>query len=126
MQEEIRAAGEAGAEVYQLDDSWQQCHGTARSTGIGLAEMTSNNRAMDMDFWKISPERLPDGFEPIVAAAEKAKKETQKNADATLDKTSARRRLNIFFWSVFGVFIAFEFWRSASLSSFASATLLEP
>ncbi|MBO7742391.1 MAG: alpha-galactosidase, partial [Victivallales bacterium] len=72
MQEEIRAAGEAGAEVYQLDDSWQQCHGTARSTGIGLAEMTSNNRAMDMDFWKISPERLPDGFEPIVAAAEKA------------------------------------------------------
>ncbi len=39
--------------------------------------------------------------------------ETRKNADAPLDKTSARRRLGLVFWGVFGVFIAFEFWRSA-------------
>lgn len=37
----------------------------------------------------------------------------QKNADAALDKTSARRRLSLFFWSAFALLIAFEFWRSA-------------
>jgi hypothetical protein len=47
--------------------------------------------------------------------------ETQKNADATLDKTSARRRLSLVFWGLFGVLIAFEFWRSASAPSFRSA-----
>lgn len=43
---------------------------------------------------------------------------TQKNADAALDKTSARRRLNILFWNVFGILIAFEFWRSLSSPTF--------
>lgn len=38
---------------------------------------------------------------------------TKKNADAPLDKTSARRRLGLFFWGVFSLFIAFEFRRSA-------------
>ncbi|MBQ9799169.1 MAG: hypothetical protein IJO40_04425, partial [Thermoguttaceae bacterium] len=38
---------------------------------------------------------------------------TQKNADAPLDKTSARRRLNRVFWGTFALLIAFEFWRSA-------------
>lgn len=40
--------------------------------------------------------------------------ETQKNADAPLDKTSARRRLELFFWGTFALFVAFEFWRSVS------------
>ncbi len=43
--------------------------------------------------------------------------ETRKNADAALDKTSARRRLSCVFWGIFGVLIAFEFWRSALLPS---------
>lgn len=38
---------------------------------------------------------------------------TKKNADAPLDKTSARRRLSFVFWGAFGLLIAFEFWRSA-------------
>lgn len=42
---------------------------------------------------------------------------TKKNADAPLDKTSARRRLGLVFWGIFAVFIAFEFWRSAFLTS---------
>ncbi len=42
---------------------------------------------------------------------------TKKNADAPLDKTSARRRLALVLWGIFGVFLAFEFWRSAFLTS---------
>lgn len=42
---------------------------------------------------------------------------TKKNADAPLDKTSARRRLGLVFWGIFGVLLAFEFWRSAFLTS---------
>ncbi len=38
---------------------------------------------------------------------------TRKNADAPLDKPSARRRLELFFWGTFALLIAFEFWRSA-------------
>lgn len=38
---------------------------------------------------------------------------TKKNADAPFDKTSARRRLELFFWGTFALLIAFEFWRSA-------------
>ncbi|MBQ7814320.1 MAG: hypothetical protein IJ387_07510, partial [Thermoguttaceae bacterium] len=40
---------------------------------------------------------------------------TKKNAPAPLDKTSARRRLDLVFWGIFGAFIAFEYWRSASV-----------
>lgn len=40
---------------------------------------------------------------------------TKENADAQLDKTSARRRLSFVFWGAFGLLIAFEFWRSAFL-----------
>ncbi len=42
---------------------------------------------------------------------------TKKNADAQLDKTSARQRLGLVFWGIFGVLLAFEFWRSAFLTS---------
>ncbi|MBR4102719.1 MAG: hypothetical protein IKK39_01495 [Thermoguttaceae bacterium] len=42
---------------------------------------------------------------------------TKKDADAQLDKTSARRRLGLIFWGIFGVLLAFEFWRSAFLTS---------
>lgn len=62
--DEIGAAGDIGAEIYQIDDSWQQ--------GKGLAELAFNNLAVNMDFWKINYNRLPDGFAPLSDAAEKA------------------------------------------------------
>ena len=61
---EIAAAGEIGAEIYQIDDSWQQ--------GRSLAALSDNNLAVTMDFWKTDPERLPGGFMPLCKAAEKA------------------------------------------------------
>lgn len=57
----------------------------------------------------VVPLSLRDAAETLTACDV----ETRKNADAPLDKTSARRRLGLVFWGVFGVFIAFEFWRSA-------------
>ncbi len=62
--DEISAAGAIGAEVYQIDDSWQQ--------GKGLNELTGNNLAVGPDFWQINSERLPGGFAPLVNAAENA------------------------------------------------------
>ena len=62
--DEIAAAGEIGAEIYQIDDSWQQ--------GRSLAALSDNNLAVTMDFWKTDPERLPGGFMPLCKAAEKA------------------------------------------------------
>lgn len=44
--------------------------------------------------------------------------QAQKNADAPHDKTSARRRLSLVLWTLFGVLLTFESWRSASLSPF--------
>lgn len=55
IQKEIRTAEEIGAEVYQIDDSWQ--------SGNGLNELTDNNRAVERDFWSVSPKHFPEGFE---------------------------------------------------------------
>ena len=57
LREEICAAEEIGAEVYQIDDSWQN--------GNGLSELTDNNRAVGCDFWTVSPKHFPDGFEEL-------------------------------------------------------------
>lgn len=42
---------------------------------------------------------------------------TQKNADASLDKTSAPRRSSLALWGVFSLLIAFEFYRSTSFKA---------
>lgn len=62
--DEIAASGEIGAEIYQIDDSWQQ--------GKALRELAWNNLAVNMDFWQVNNRRLPSGFAPLVDAAEKA------------------------------------------------------
>ncbi len=62
--DEIEAAGTIGAEIYQIDDSWQK--------GKGLNELTGNNLAIGMDFWEVNNDRLPDGFAPLADAAESA------------------------------------------------------
>lgn len=48
---------------------------------------------------------------------------TKKNAAAQLDKTNARRRLGLAFWGIFGVLLAFEFWRSAPRRGSAPSTV---
>lgn len=62
--DEIGASGRIGAEIYQIDDSWQK--------GKGLNELTGNNLAVTMDFWQVNEKRLPAGFSPLAEAAEKA------------------------------------------------------
>ncbi len=55
---------------------------------------------------------VSDAVVPNETFADRAD-QTQKNVDAPLDKTGARRRLGLAFWGIFGVLLAFEFWRSA-------------
>ena len=62
--DEIAASGEIGAEIYQIDDSWQK--------GKGLNELTGNNLAVTMDFWQVDRDRLPEGFAPLARAAKEA------------------------------------------------------
>lgn len=59
---EIEAAGQCGADSYQIDDSWQE--------GGSLAELSNRNRRMTMDFWKISAARLHGSFGRLAAAAQ--------------------------------------------------------
>lgn len=62
---EIMAAGECGAEYYQIDDSWQQ--------GGNLGDLVYYNRAIELeDYWQIRPSLCGGSFAPLLATAEKA------------------------------------------------------
>ena len=63
-------------------------------------------------------ESLATSLTTNVSPASPTGVQTQKNADATLDKPSARRRLSLVLWTLFGALLAFESWRSASLPPF--------
>ena len=62
--EEFKAAGKLNATHYQIDDGWQ--------AGKALRELNNNNRYPGQDYWQINLELLPNGFEPIIAAADEA------------------------------------------------------
>ncbi len=64
LEEELRAAGKLNATHYQIDDGWQ--------AGRTLQELENNNRCAGHDFWEINRELLPNGFEPVLKAAEEA------------------------------------------------------
>ena len=61
---EIEAAGEVGATHYQIDDGWQ--------AGGVLSDLTRNNMARPPDYWEIHPEKLPNGFAPLVEQGRKS------------------------------------------------------
>lgn len=59
--EEVSATNKIGAETYQIDDGYQQ--------GGILRNLTKDNIKIDKDFWQISPENFPDGFNPLCKKA---------------------------------------------------------
>ncbi len=61
LQAEIAAAADLGATHYQIDDGWQ--------SGKSLGEIILNNRYVTPEFWTISEQQLPHGFEKLHAAA---------------------------------------------------------
>ena len=61
---ELKAAGEAGATHYQIDDSWQE--------GGSLGEMINRNRHIQPAFWEVSRERLGGSFRKLVECAKEA------------------------------------------------------
>ena len=62
--DEMKAAGEIGADFYQIDDEWQ--------TGKSLGYLQTFNRRIREDFWTISKERLNGSFANIISAAKEA------------------------------------------------------
>ena len=70
MMAEVKAGGELGVDVIQVDDGWQsgKSHNSAliknRKDGVW-----GNFRAGNPNFWKPDPEKFPGGLGPIVAAA---------------------------------------------------------
>ena len=70
MMAEVKAGGELGVDVIQIDDGWQsgKSHNSAliksRKDGVW-----GNFRAGNPNFWKPDMEKFPGGLGPIVAAA---------------------------------------------------------
>lgn len=68
---EIEAAARLGVDVVQIDDGWQRGKSANsafiknRAPGAALSGFW---RAMP-DFWRVDPERFPQGLAPLVAAA---------------------------------------------------------
>lgn len=77
-----------------------------KAVDFALQESLATCRASEVSDGDVSSETFA-GRDVLTAVP------TKKNADAQLDKTSARRRLDLFFWGTFALLIAFEFQRSA-------------
>ena len=61
--DELKASQELSATHYQIDDGWQN--------GKSLARLSVDNCFITNEFWKINLDLLPNGFDNIIAAAEK-------------------------------------------------------
>ena len=72
MMAEVRAGGELGVDVIQIDDGWQsgKSHNSALITNRNQG-VWGNFRAGNPNFWKPDAEKFPEGLGPIVAAAKK-------------------------------------------------------
>jgi len=62
LSDEIMAAAQLNAEVYQIDDGYQ--------AGAGLGEMIVKNRPIDRNFWSIDYARFPRGLDPLCELAQ--------------------------------------------------------
>lgn len=70
MMAEVKAGGELGVDVIQIDDGWQK----GKSANSAMIKQRSqgawsNFRAFDPNFWDPDPVRFPQGLKPIVNAA---------------------------------------------------------
>ena len=59
--DEIKAAAALNADSYQVDDGYEQGN---------LGDLSVQNRPLDKSFWVLNNRLLPDGFTPLVKAAE--------------------------------------------------------
>ena len=68
---EIAAAADLGVEVVQVDDGWQRGRTSNSSRPLlpGLKKTWGDYWDTDPLFWKPDAERLPNGLQPLVAAA---------------------------------------------------------
>jgi alpha-galactosidase len=68
--QEVEAGARLGADVIQIDDGWQ-VGSTSNSVRSKTAEggVWEGYYAFRDNFWSVSPDRFPDGLEPLVTAA---------------------------------------------------------
>ena len=70
MMAEVKAGGELGIDVIQIDDGWQSGKSSNSAFIKNRKEgVWGNFRAGNPNFWKPDPEKFPGGLDPIVAAA---------------------------------------------------------
>ncbi|MGI5893490.1 MAG: alpha-galactosidase [Candidatus Merdivicinus sp.] len=65
--QEIERAHELGVDIVQIDDGWESgitANSRRKSGGVWEGFYADNN-----DFWKVNPDRFPNGLEPVVAKA---------------------------------------------------------
>ena len=70
--QEIQAAKRLGVEVVQLDDGWQTGRSSNSIEAASANGRWENFQQGDVRFWEPDPLRFPNGFGPILAAAENA------------------------------------------------------
>lgn len=68
--QEIEAGARLGADIIQIDDGWE-VGSTSNSvrTKTGKAGVWEGFYAAWDNFWSVSPDRFPNGLEPLIAAA---------------------------------------------------------
>lgn len=67
LMEELRCAKDLGMDILQIDDGWESgitANSLRKSGGVWQGYY-----ANDPDFWKVNPDRFPNGLEPIVEKA---------------------------------------------------------
>lgn len=67
LMEELRCAKDLGVDILQIDDGWESgitANSLRKSGGVWQGYY-----ANDPDFWKVNPDRFPNGLEPIVEKA---------------------------------------------------------
>jgi alpha-galactosidase len=70
---ELEALKVTGIRGLMLDDGWQA--GVTANSKLASGGLWEGYHAADSRFWRVHPEKFPDGLEPLVEAARKAGKE---------------------------------------------------
>ncbi len=68
MMKEIDRAHELGVQIVQIDDGWQL--GQTANSALGVSHVWEGYYAANPDFWKVNPQKFPEGLKPLAEYAE--------------------------------------------------------
>jgi len=67
MMKEIARAHELGVQVVQIDDGWQL--GQTANSALGVSHVWEGYYDANPDFWKVNPQKFPQGLKPLTEYA---------------------------------------------------------